>query len=206
MKKILFVVFGLLLSNLSHAQFGSLLGAASSAIGGGGGASLEQITSNYIAGSKQIASAQDKLMKAANIKVTSDLNSAQITNLTAGATSQQVDDANRIITDRSKAIQDAYANHALKLDANGQKVFMSGFGDFALGVLAYGKLALSVKGFSPSVNDISKAGMALAITKNIPDDMSNLKNTFGSIYDYAKSNNITPPKDSAEVTKMLDGF
>jgi hypothetical protein len=205
MKKILFVAFTLVLSNLAHAQFGSLLGAASSLMGGGG-ASLEQITQNYIIGSKQIASSQEKLMNAANIKVTSDLNAAQIATLTAGATSQEVEDANKIITERSKAIQEAYANKAMKLDANGQKVFLSGFGDFALGILAYGKLALSVKGFSPSISDLSSAGMAIAIAKNIPDDMSNLKGTFSAIYDYAKSNNITPPKDSAEVTKMLDNF
>jgi len=205
MKKILFVAFTLVLSNLAHAQFGNLLGAASSLMGGGG-ASLEQITQNYITGSKQIASSQEKLMKAANIKVTSDLNAAQIATLTAGATSQQVEDANKIITERSKAIQEAYANKTMKLDANGQKVFLSGFGDFALGVLAYGKLALSVKGFSPSISDLSSAGMAIAIAKNVPDDMSNLKGTFGALYDYAKSNNIAPPKDSAEVTKMLDNF
>jgi hypothetical protein len=48
--------------------------------------------------------------------------------------------------------------------------------------------------------------MAIAIAKNVPDDMSNLKGTFSALYDYAKSNNITPPKDSAEVTKMLDNF
>jgi hypothetical protein len=47
MKKILFVVFTFLLSNLAHAQFGNLLGAATS-LAGGGGASLEQITQNYI--------------------------------------------------------------------------------------------------------------------------------------------------------------
>jgi hypothetical protein len=206
MKKVLFVIIGLLLSNLSYAQFGSLLGAASSAIGGGSNVSLDQITSNYVAGSKQIASAQDKLMKAANIKVSSDLNAAQISNLTSGATSQQVADANKIITERSKAIQEAYANGSLKLDANAKKTFISGFGDFALGVLAYGKLALSVKGYTPNPADLSKAGTAIAIAKNVPDDMGNLKGTFGALYDYAKSNNIDPPKDSAEVTKMLDNF
>jgi hypothetical protein len=205
MKKILFVVFTFLLSNLAHAQFGNLLGAATS-LAGGGGASLEQITQNYIAGSKQIASAQDKLMKAANIKVTSDLDAAQVNALTAGATSQQVQDANKIITERSKVLKETYSNSSMKLDANGKKAFMSGFGDFALGVLAYGKLALSVKGFTPNPSDISKAGMAIAIAKSVPDDMSNLKGTFGALYDYSKSNNITPPKDSAEVTKMLDNF
>lgn len=205
MKKILFLAIGLLASSFSNAQFGSLLGSAVSMLGGGG-ASLEQITSSYIAGSKQIASAQEKLMQAAKIKITSDLNTAQITNLTAGATSQQVDDVNKIITEQSKAIQEAYANKTLKLDEAGQTVFLSGFSDFSLGVLAYGKLALSAKGFRPSFNDVSKAGMAIEIAKNIPDDMTNLKNTFSSIYDYAKSNNITPPKDSAEVTKLLDSF
>jgi len=205
MKKILFVVFTFLLSNLAHAQFGNLIGAATS-LAGGGGASLEQITQNYIAGSKQIATAQDKLMKAANIKVTSDLDAAQVNALTAGATSQQVQDANKIITERSKVLKETYSNSSMKLDANGKKAFMSGFGDFALGVLAYGKLALSVKGFTPNPSDISKAGMAIAIAKSVPDDMSNLKGTFGALYDYSKSNNITPPKDSAEVTKMLDNF
>jgi hypothetical protein len=205
MKKIVFLAFALLSSNLAHAQFGSLLSAASSILGGGG-ASMEQIVQSYIAGSQQIASAQDKLMKAANIKVTSDLDAAQIASLTSGATSQAVEDANKIITERSKAIQAAYANSSMKLDANGKKVFLSGFGDFALGVLAYGKLALSAKGFSPSISDISSAGMAITIAKNIPTDIGNLKNTFSAVYDYAKSNNIDPPKDSTEVTKMLDNF
>ena len=117
MKKVLFVVFSLMLANFAHAQFGSLLGAASSALGGGGGASLEQITSSYVTGSKQISSAQDKLIKAANIKLSADANSAVINNLTAGATSQEIDDSNKIITEKAKAIQEAYANQSLKLDA-----------------------------------------------------------------------------------------
>jgi hypothetical protein len=205
MKKFAFLAFTLLLSNLAHAQFGSLFSSALS-IMGGGGASMEQIIQGYIAGSQQIASAQEKLMQAANIKVTSDLNAAQIASLTIGATSQAVEDANKIITERSKAIQAAYANSSMKLDANGRKVFLSGFGDFALGVLSYGKLALSAKGFSPSISDISSAGTAITIAQNIPTDIGNLKNTFSAVYDYAKSNNIDPPKDSAEVTKMLGNF
>ena len=206
MKKILCLAFTLLLSNLAHAQFGNLMGAASSVMGGGGGASLEQITQNYIAGSKQIVAAQDKLMKAANIKVTADLEAAKVTSLTAGATAQDIENANKIVTERNKAVAMTFANKSMTLSADGKKAFASGFGDFALGVLAYGKLALSVKGFTPNPSDISKAGTAVAIAKSVPDDMSNLKGTFGALYDYSKSNNITPPKDSAEVTKMLDNF
>jgi len=206
MKKILFVIFGLLASNFAHAQFGGLLSAASSAVGGGGGASLEQITGSYIVGSKQIYSAQDKLMKAANIKLDKDVNTAAIASLTPSATSEQVEATNSVITAQATAIQNAYANQNLKLDANGKKLFMSGFADFAVGVLAYGKLALSVKGFRPGVSDVAAAGTALAIAKNVPDDMGNLKSTFTSIYSYAKTNNISPPSDSAEVTKMLGDF
>jgi hypothetical protein len=206
MKKILCLAFTLLLSNLAHAQFGNLMGAASSVTGGGGGASLEQITQNYIAGSKQIVAAQDKLMKAVNIKVTADLDAAQVTAMSTGATSQQVDDAKKIITERNKAITAKLSDSSMTLSADGKKAFSSGFGDFALGVLSYGKLALSVKGFTPNPSDISKAGTAVAIAKSVPDDMSNLKGTFGALYDYSKSNKIAPPKDAAEVTKMLDNF
>jgi hypothetical protein len=204
MKKILLTITCLLISGTAFAQFGELLSAGASLFGGG--ASLQSITSDYIAGSKQVSSAQLKLLSAAKYKTRSDLATSAINNLTAGATAEQVEEANKIITEESKKVQEIYSNAQLKLDANGKKQFAAGFSDFALGLLAYGKLALSVKGYRPGVTDLSSAGTAIAIAKNVPDDMTNLKTTFSAIYDFAKSNNIEPPKDAAEVTKLLDNF
>jgi hypothetical protein len=204
MKKILLSIAFLVISGSAFAQFGELLSAGASLFGGG--ASLQSITNDYISGSKQVSSAQLKLLAAAKYKTRSDLATSAINNLTSGATAEQVEEANKIITEESKKVQEIYSNAQLKLDANGKKQFAAGFSDFAIGLLAYGKLALSVKGYRPGVNDLSAAATAIAIAKNVPDDMGNLKSTFSAIYDYAKSNNIEPPKDAAEVTKLLDNF
>ena len=143
MKRIIFSISCLLISGTAFAQFGELLSAGASLFGGG--ASLQSITSDYISGSKQVSSAQLKLLTAAKYKTRSDLATSAINNLTAGATAEQVEEANKIITEESKKVQEIYSNAQLRLDANGKKQFASGFSDFALGLLAYGKLALSEK-------------------------------------------------------------
>lgn len=205
MKKLVVMTAAVLVSTASYAQFGNLIGSSASAVTGGGGSSVsvKQITENYIAGSKQIVSAQTNLLKAVDQNVKVDEQAAIVRNLTSGATSQQIEDADKIITERNAALKEAYSQKGLVLDAKAKKQFALGMKDFALGVISYVKLGVSVKGFSPSASDIGSAGTAIAIAKSVPTDISNLKDTFGVIYDYAKSNNIPLPKEATEGTKAL---
>jgi hypothetical protein len=124
MKKIAILLFGLLLSNFSYAQFGNLVGAATSAVGGGGGGagvSAEKIVAGYVNSSKLVISSQQNLLKAAKVKVDSDLYAANIKNLTASVTSDQVAESAKIQTEGSKQIQQAFSDKSLKLDAAGTR-------------------------------------------------------------------------------------
>lgn len=205
MKKVIVLTAAVLVSTASYAQFGNLIGGATSAVTGGGGSSIsvQQITDNYVAGSKQIVSAQTNLLKAVDQNVKVDEQAAVVRNLTSGATSQQIEDADKIITERNAALKEKYSQQGLVLDAKAKKQFALGMKDFALGVISYVKLGVSVKGFKPSASDIGSAGTAIAIAKSVPTDIGNLKDTFGVMYDYAKSNNIPLPKEATEGTKAL---
>lgn len=205
MKKVIVLTAAVLVSTASYAQFGNLIGGATSAVTGGGGSSVsvQQITDNYVAGSKQIVSAQSNLLKAVDQNIKVDEQAAVVRNLTAGATSQQIEDADKIITERNAALKEKYSQQGLVLDAKAKKQFALGMKDFALGVISYVKLGVSVKGFKPSASDIGSAGTAIAIAKSVPTDIGNLKDTFGVMYDYAKSNNIPLPKEATEGTKAL---
>lgn len=206
MKKLIVVTAAVLVSTASYAQFGNLIGGAASAVTGGSGGSsvsVQQITDNYVAGSKQIVSAQTNLLKAVDQNVKADEQAAVVRNLTSGATSQQIEDADKIITERNATLKEKYSQQGLVLDAKAKKQFALGMKDFALGVISYVKLGVSVKGFKPSASDIGSAGTAIAIAKSVPTDIGNLKDTFGVMYDYAKSNNIPLPKEATEGTKAL---
>lgn len=206
MKKLIVLTAAVLVSSASYAQFGNLIGGAASAVTGGSGGSsvsVQQITDNYVAGSKQIVSAQTNLLKAVDQNVKVDEQAAVVRNLTSGATSQQIEDADKIITERNAALKEKYSQQGLVLDAKAKKQFALGMKDFALGVISYVKLGVSVKGFKPSASDIGSAGTAIAIAKSVPTDIGNLKDTFGVMYDYAKSNNIPLPKEATEGTKAL---
>ena len=209
MKKIAILLFGFLLSNLSYAQFGNLVGAATSAVGGGSGGagvSAEKIVGGYVNSSKLVISSQQKLLQAAKVKVDSDLYTANIKNLTAGVTSDQVAESAKIQTEGSKQIQQVFSDKSLKLDAAGQKIFISGAAELGKGVLSYAKFFLDAKNFKPSPADLSSAGTALSAVKGVPDDVLALKTSLSAVYDYAKSNNIALPKDVADATKSLEGF
>ena len=207
MKKIAILLFGLLLSNFSYAQFGNLMGAATSAVSGGGaGVSAEKIVGGYVNSSKLVISSQQKLLQAAKVKVDSDLYTANIKNLTASVTSDQVAESAKIQTEGSKQIQEIFSETSLKLDAAGQKIFISGAAELGKGVLSYAKFFLDAKGYKPSPADLSSAGTALAVVKGVPDDVVALKTSLSAVYDYAKSNNIALPKDVADATKSLEGF
>ncbi len=209
MKKIAILLFGLLLSNFTYAQFGNLVGAATSAVGGGSGGagvSAEKIVAGYVNSSKLVISSQQNLLKAAKVKVDSDLYAANIKNLTASVTSDQVAESAKIQTEGSKQIQQVFSDKSLKLDAAGQKIFISGAAELGKGILSYAKFFLDAKNFKPSPADLSSAGTALAVVKGVPDDVVALKTSLSAVYDYAKSNNIALPKDVADATKSLEGF
>jgi hypothetical protein len=201
MKKITILLFGLLLSNFSYAQFGNLMGAVS---GGGSGVSAEKIVGGYINSSKLVISSQQKLLEAAQVKVDQDMYTAQIKNLTASATSEQIESSAKIQTDGSKQLQEVFSNKSLKLDAKGQKAFISGAAELGKGVLSYVKFFLDAKGFKPSPADLSSAGTALTVVKGVPDDVLAVKTSLSAVYDYAKSNNIPLPKDITDATKSLE--
>lgn len=207
MKKLVVVTAAALLST-ACAQLGGVTGGAASALtggsGGGSSVSVQQITQSYVAGSKQIISAQMNLEKAVGINKDADAENAALRSLSSGATSsQQVEDTSKIVTASNAALREKFSQKGLVLDAKAKKQFALGMKDFALGVIAYVKLGVSVKGFKPSASDLGSAGTAIAIAKNVPTDIGNLKDTFGAMYDYAKSNNIPLPKEATEGTKAL---
>jgi hypothetical protein len=202
MKRIIVLLFGLLIGNAGFA-FG-LGDALSIATGSSGGASATQIIEQYVASSKQVLSSYGTLLDAVKDKDGAAKIQAHSKNLTSSMTSNQIDESSVIISESNKKFKDELSK--VTLDADSQKKFNSGAVSLGIGALSYLKVALQVKGYRPSPNDISIAGPALEVAKNIPGDMVNLKNSVLSVTDYYKTRNLPLPKELEDATSALSKF
>jgi hypothetical protein len=202
MKRIIVLLFGLLIGNASFA-FG-LGDALSIATGSSGGASATQIIEQYVASSKQVLSSYETLSEAVKDKDGAAKFKAHSKNLTSSMTSSQIDENSEIISEFGKKFKDDLSK--VTLDADSQKKFNSGAVSLGIGALSYLKVATKVKGYKPSLNDVSIAGPALEVAKNIPGDMVNLKNSVLAVTDYYKTRNLPIPKEMGDATSALTNF
>lgn len=203
---VLFGVGLLFASGTASAQFGGLPGKLPSGLGGGGDSavSADGIVSKYVAGARNVNSADIKMLRAVGLKAEADRAELQAKNLTEGATKDALEDAAKSQTESSKALEDALKDNKTKMDAKSKEQFSSGMGDLAKGILAYIGLSKDVSGFRPSVGNLGGSAMSAAyVVKTLPESVKSLVSTLKSSIAFAKANNIPVPKEASDATSAI---
>jgi hypothetical protein len=206
--KLIAVVMGaalLVLPGLGQAQFGSLGKAVG--IGGGGGSSVSasQIVSNYIEGAQNVNRADVKMLRAVGLKDEADRAELQAKNLTSGATKDSLEEAAKVQTESSKALEEKLKGEKVEMDAKSKQLFSEGMSDLAKGVIKYATLSKNIQGYSPSPADLasSSASSVSYVISSLPGSLQALGSSLKSAVDFAKENNIPVPKESEEATSLL---
>ena len=205
-EKLAAVTLGLALC-ISFGDANAQLGGLTKSVGiGGSGASVsaDQIVGKYVAGSQHVNKAEVKMLKAVGLKDQADLAELQAKNLTAGATSGALEEAAKVQTDSSKALEEAFKQSKVEMDAKSKKQFSDGMADLGRGIVQYAGMGGDVKNFSPNPTAAGAATTsAVFIVKNLPGSLKSLGSTLKGAIDFAKTNNIPVPKEAADATALL---
>ena len=199
-KRIILTIAALFFAGVASAQFGGLGGAVGGGSKGGSGVSAEALVKSYVSGTKNVLSSNSKLLTALGLKDQAANAELQAKNLTEGATSSNLEDAQKVQTENSKAISEALDGKKVVLDAEGKKVYSLGILDLAKGISDYAKMSSDVSSFKPSPTSVgSAAGAALFIVKSLPETSSNLMTTLKRVVAFAKENTIEVPKEATSL-------
>lgn len=199
--KLIVGVAAIAVTGLASAQFGGL-----GKLGGGGGSSVtaDQIVREYVAGQRNVMSADANMLAAVGDKDASAAAALEAKNLTDGATKDDLEASTKIQTDSSKELQDKMNDKKLVLDANAKKQFSQGILDLSKGIIAYVGMKKDISGFKPSVTSIgASAGSAVYVVKTFPDSLISLSSTLKSAITFARANNIPVPQEATDATSML---
>ncbi|MBX9868840.1 MAG: hypothetical protein K2X63_03510 [Burkholderiaceae bacterium] len=172
--------------------------------GSGGGISAEQMVSKYVSGTKNVTQADAKMLEAVGLKDEAAKAALQAQNLTEGATKGNLEDADKVQTESSKALEEKLNGKKVTMDAAGKKLFASGLKDLAVGMIQYVGMSKDVSSFKPSITSIGgSAKSALYVVKTLPSSIKNLGTTLKAAIDFSKENDIPIPKEATDATGLL---
>ncbi len=204
------VIIGASLCALSGFACAAGLGSLTSAIPGVGSGSSrssvspDSIVNKYVAGSKNVNSADVKMLRAVGLKDEADRAELQAKNLTEGATKDALEESAKSQTESSKALEAKLTSGNVQMDAQSKELFTAGMADLGKGVLQYAAMSKEVSGFKPSPTAIGGSTMsAVYVVKTLPESIKNLASTLKSSVDFAKANNIPVPKEAADATAAI---
>ncbi|MYN47276.1 hypothetical protein GTP23_19715 [Pseudoduganella sp. FT93W] len=184
----------------SYAQFGGL----GNALGGGSsssGVSADSLVKSYVGGAQQVMNADTFFLKALGRKEEAERSELEAKNLTSGATVSALQDAAKVQSESSKALQAAMGGEKVTMSADSKKLYAQGLVELVKGLKTYVGMSGDLKGFKPSVSSLGSGAAAAAfIIKSMPDTLSGLKGTLKRSIDFAKENKIEIPTDA---TNML---
>ncbi|NTV69056.1 MAG: hypothetical protein HGA71_02810 [Azonexaceae bacterium] len=187
-------------SSVAYAQ----LGALSSALGGAGSGSsvsAEGLVRNYVGGTKNVMTADIYMLNALGLKEQAAKEELAMKNLTEGSTSAGLEDAAKVQTESSKALEEKMNGKKVTMDAEGKKNYSLGLLSLAKGVKDYMGMSGDVKNFRPGLGSIGGAGgAAVYVVKSLPDSTTNLLGTLKKAVAFARENKIEVP---AEATSVL---
>jgi hypothetical protein len=191
-------------SGLASAQlggFGKLGGGGNS---GGAGPTADQIVSKYVKGTQSVMRANANMLSAVGLKVEGEKAALQAKNLTEGATKDSLEDASKVQTESSKALEAKLGGEKFKMDEASKKQYGEGMVDLAKGIIQYVSLSKDVSGFKPTLTSIGGAsGSALYVAQSLPGSVKNLSQTLKMAINFSKANGIPVPKEANDATSML---
>jgi hypothetical protein len=179
-------------------------GGLGSKSGSGGDLAGQQtgLVKSYVAGGKDVLSSQSKLLEALGLKDQAATAQATANALGDGATTQNLQDADKVRSDSSTALSDALKNNNATLDAQSKQTYTQGLLLLASGLIKYTGMKQDVAGFSKGLagpGALMAGGKLQAgayIVKTLPTSISNTSSTLSSAVSFAKSHGIEVPPDA----------
>ncbi|WP_423708598.1 hypothetical protein [Undibacterium sp. WLX3042] len=188
------------LTTPSFAQFGGLGNVLGGSSNSSNSVSAETLVQSYVGGTQHVMSADVNLLKAMGLKEQAEREELAAKNLTQGATASGLEDAAKVQTDSSKALEEAMGAKKVTMSADSKKLYVAGVVDLVKGIKSYTGMANDVKNFKPSITSIgSSAGAASYVIKSLPNSITGLKDTLKRTIDFAKENKIALPADATSV-------
>jgi hypothetical protein len=191
-----------LCANTAFAQLGGFSNPLKS--GSSSGASPEQIVSKYVAGSQKVMQADSKMLEAVGLKDEAAKAALHAKNLTEGATKDNLEEANKVQTSSSKALEEKLNGKKITMDADSKKLFSSGLQELATGIIMYVGMSKDAAGFKPSMSSLgSSTKTAIYAAGTVPSSIKNLASTLKLAIEFSKANDIPVPKEANDATAML---
>lgn len=199
-KKAVIGVAAVCFAGVAAAQFGGLANALPGSSKSSGGVTAEALVKSYVTGTQYVLASDAKLLSALGLKDQAAKSELSAKNLTEGATTAGLEDAQKVQTESSKVFAETLDAKKVELDAEGKKTFTLGLVDLAKGITSYTNMSSDVSSFKPSPTSIGgAAGAAMFVVKTLPDTSANLMNTLKRAVAFAKENKIEVPKEATSL-------
>lgn len=201
-QKVLAIMLGIAVvtaSGIASAQFGGL----GNALGGGSSSSVtaEGLVKSYVGGTREVMTSDVYMLNALGLKEQAAKEELAMKNLTEGSTQSGLEDAAKVQTESSKALEARMNDKKVTLDAEGKKNYTLGLVSLAKGIKSYMGMSGDVKNFRPGLNSLSGAGSAAVyVVKTLPDSTTNLMGTLKKAVSFAREHKVEVP---AEATSLL---
>jgi hypothetical protein len=157
---------------------------------------------SYVAGGKNVLFSQSKLLEALGLKDQAATAQATANSLSEGATTQNLQDADKVQSANSTALADALKNQNAPLDAQSKQTYTQGLALLAAGLIKYAGMRQDIAGFSKglagpgAVQAVKKLQSGVFIITTLPSSISNTISTLNSALSFAKSHGIEVPSDA----------
>jgi len=157
---------------------------------------------SYVAGGKNVLFSQSKLLEALGLKDQAATAQATANSLSEGATTQNLQDADKVQSANSTALADALKNQNAPLDAQSKQTYTQGLALLAAGLIKYAGMRQDITGFSKglagpgAVQAVKKLQSGVFIITTLPSSISNTISTLNSALSFAKSHGIEVPPDA----------
>jgi len=167
-------------------------------------ASQTGLVTSYVAASKDVLTAQSKMLQALGLKDQAAKAQAEADSLSAGATTGNLKDEQAAQSDASKQLADALKAPAPTLDAEAKKTYTQGLVSLAAGLVKYTGMRGDIDTFKNGLSGASllqtpKLQSGAFIVKSFPGNLQNLTDTTKNAVAFAKSHGIEVPAEATSV-------
>jgi hypothetical protein len=185
----------------SHAQLGGL-GTLTGAKSGGSGSSVtaESLVKSYVGGARHVMNADASLLRAVGLKDSADRSALAAKNLTEGATSSSLEEAEKVQTESSKLLAEKLNDRSTVISEEGKKEYSKGLASLARGIVNYTAMSSDVKNYRPSLTSMNATSESAAyVVRTLPSSVSNLTSTLKKAVEFAREKKIEVPKEATSL-------
>lgn len=190
---------------IAQAQMPSIPGFGSKSSGGPDlVASQTGLVTSYVGASKDVLTAQSKMLLALGLKDKAAAAQAEADSLSAGATTGNLQAEEAAQSSASQDLAAALKAPAPELDADSKKTYTQGLLSLASGLVKYTGMSKDIDAFRSGLSGASllqtpKLQSGAYVVKTFPGNLQNLTETMKNAVAFARSHGIEVPPEATAV-------